>query len=527
MERLAGEPGGVSRAVRLGIALQVAALVLLCAGAAGLATWLSGRPGLHARMDLTATGRNTLDRVLDSILADLPQAAEVEVFFRLATLPEPLRQAASEAQARMSELLFVARNAHPARLRVVEHDLRDVARAGARLSELGVQSDNVVVVSAGERRVVLHLLRDLARFTPGDAQRRIAPALESFLGDRALGEALLDVSRGERAKIYFAHGSGERDPYESGTGGLNDLRAALTADGFEVAWWEPGTPPRVPEDCGVLAVVDPKQAYAAEVLEAVQAWVEGGGRLFVAPSLDDALAARPGSTTQLLDAFGIDVAEGFVAQFKPDALGNFVDGIQECAFLFVPSEGISARHPASEPLQRLGYLLRGFPRARAFGRGRVPEGATLESLVQSTGETWRDLPDARGQYDWRFQSPRERAGPFSLVQACEFPPPRLATVALPPQDGVAERPRSRVLAFGSPDALGNQALAASRDLVLNAFNWLAARDWRLNVRPRDPDRRRIDLESTTALSRVKDVAFLGLPGAFALIGIAVALRRRR
>jgi hypothetical protein len=525
MERVTRAERGASRAARLSIALQVAALVLLCAGAAGLVTWLAGRPGLHARVDLTATERNTLDPVLASILEDLPETAEVEVFFR--AVPEPMRQAAAEAQSRTSELLFVARNEFPTRLRVIEHDLRDVARAGARLSELGVQADNVVVVSIGGRRAVLHLARDLARFTPGDVQRRIAPTLESFVGDRALGEALLSLSSGERMKIYFAHGSGERDPYESGTGGLNDLRAALTADGFDVAWWEPGTPPRVPEDCGVLAVVDPRQAWTAEVLEAVRAWMRAGGRLFVAPSRDDALAAQPGSTTDLLRSFGIDVAPGFVAQLKPDALGNFSDGSQECAFLYVPSEGFSARHPVSEPLARLGASLRGLPLVRAFGRVEAPAGAAREALLTSSPETWRDLPDARGNYDWRYQAGHERPGPYALAEACEFPPPDLVTAPPAPGDGFAERPRSRVIAFGSPDALANQALAASRDLVLNAFNWLAARDWRLNVRPRDPDRRRVDLESTTVLSQVKNVAFLGLPGVFAVIGIAVAFRRRR
>lgn len=516
--------GGASRGARVGIALQVLLLVLLTAGAAGLVTWLAGRPGLHARFDLTATGRNTLDPVLDSILEGLPEAVEVEVFFR--PMPEPWRMAAAEAQTRMSELLFVARNAHPARLRVTEHDLADLAGAGARLSELGVQGDNLVVVRMGERMSVLHLRRDLARFTPGDATRRIAPTLESFLGDRALGEALLDVSQGERVKVYFAHGSGERDPYESGPGGLNDLRAALSSDGFEVAWWEPGEPPVVPEDCTVLAVVDPRAPYTPEAIDAIQAWVDRGGRLFVAPGRDDSIAAGPGGTTQLLRPFGIEVSEGVVAQYKPDARGGFSDGSQECAFVFVPSEGFSASHPVTETLQRLGFHLQNVPAPRALARGSAPEGAAVEPLVRAVGQVWRDLPNARGQYDWKHDSARERAGPFTIVQASDFPPPALVTVA-PPEGGVAERPRARVVAFGSPDALANGALVHSRDLVLNCFNWLAARDWRLNVRPRDPDRRRIDLESTTALSTVKNVAFLGLPGLFALIGVVVAVRRRR
>ena len=515
---------GTSRGARLAIALQVALLVVLSTGAAGLVTWLAGRPGLHARLDLTATGRNTLDPVLDSILGGLTEPVEVEVFFR--QLPEPWRQAAAEAQTRMSELLFVARNAHPTRLRVVEHDLRDVTRAGARLSELGVSADNVVVVSLGERRAVLHLVRDLARFTPGDAARRIAPTLETFLGDRALGEALLDVTRGARLKVYFLHGSGERDPYDSATGGLNDLRAALNADGFEVAWWEPEEPPRVPEDASVLAVVDPRVAYAPELVDAIQGWVERGGRLFVAPSRDDALAAAVGSTTQLVRPFGVEVSEGFVAQFKPDGTGSYRDGVQDCALLAVPTEGFSASHPVTEPLFDLGYALRGVPLARALARGSAPDGAAVEPLVRAVGQVWRDLPSERGLYDWRHEASRERPGPFTIVQACEFPPTGLVG-APAPADGVAERPRARVVVFGSPDLLANGAVEGARDLVLNTFNWLAARDWRLNVRPRDPDRRRLDLENTTALASVQRIAFLGLPGLVALVGAVVAVRRRR
>ncbi|HVS19870.1 MAG TPA: DUF4350 domain-containing protein, partial [Planctomycetota bacterium] len=318
----------------------------------------------------------------------------------------------------------------------------------------------------------------------------------------------------------------ERDPYEAGTGGLNDLRAALAADGFEVAWWEPGTPPRVPEDCAVLAVVDPRVAYTPEVVEAIQGWVDRGGRLFVAPSRDEALAATPGGTTQLVRPFGVEVAEGVVAQYKPDMRGTFVDGSQECAFVFVPTEGLSATHPVTEPLQRIGYNLQNVPLARALARGSAPQGAAVEPLVRAVGQVWLDLPNARGQHDWKHDSARERPGPFTIVQACEFPPPALVTVPTP-EGGVAERPRARVVVFGAPDALANGALVHARDLVLNTFNWLAARDWRLNVRPRDPDRRRLDLQSTTALAAVQRVAFLGLPGLFALVGVVVAVRRRR
>jgi len=515
---------GTGRWTRLGIGVQVLAVVLLAAAATALATWLAGRPGLRWRADVTATGRNTLDPVLAQIIERLPERATIEVFFR--AMPEPLRAAASDAQQRMAELLFVAQNQFPERLRVVQHDLSDVTAAAQRLQELEVQEANVVVVQCGQGRKVLKLLRDLARLDLGNPVLKVPPRVESFRGDEALGEALLEVSRGDRPRILFAHGHGERDPYDSEVGGLGELRSALAADGFEVAWWEPGEDPRLPADCDVLALVDPRQAYTREELDAVATFVEAGGRLFVAPSRAGELLDGPGSTGELLRRLGIVVEPGFAAQLRPNALGEYVDGLKENAILFVASDGLDSRHPVSEPLHRLGYTLQNVAGARTFTRGTPPQGGRVDALVATPRESWLDLPDAQGEHDWRYDPRRgERAGPLAIAMAVEFPPLSGGAGA----EGGELQPRrwGRVLAFGSAEALGNGSLRFSRDFLLNAFNWLAERDWRLNVRPRDLDRRQLDLVNTRALSIVNRIAFMGLPGAFALIGLALAWRRRK
>ncbi len=89
------------------------------------------------------------------------------------------------------------------------------------------------------------------------------------------------------------------------------------------------------------------------------------------------------------------------------------------------------------------------------------------------------------------------------------------------------RRASRILAFGSPDALCNASLARNRDFALNAFNWLAARDRRLVVRPRSEDPRLLDLSNSRALSVLNLVALGLLPGTCALLGCFLAWRRRR
>lgn len=513
---------GTGRWTRLSIALQVLAVVLLAASAAAIATWLSGRPGLRLRADVTAARRNTLDPVLAGIAQELPQRATIEVFFR--ALPGPFGAAVDDAQTRTRELLFVASNQFPDRLQVIDHDLADVSAAGQRLQELGVQEPNVVVVQCGEGRKVLKLLRDLVTIDPGDPQLRVPPRVESFRGEQALGEALLEVSLGARPRVLFAHGHGERDPFEREIDGLAELRAALVSDGFEVERWEPAETPAVPEDCDVLALVDPRQRYPDEVLEAIATYVEDGGRVFVVPSRDEKVLDGAGTCGELLRRFGVLVQPGFAAQPRRNVFGQYVAGAKDNAVLALPSDNLSARHAITEPLQRLGIPLQNVAGARAFRAGTSPVGGRIDTLAETPAESWLDLPDAQGLQDWSFdREDGELPGPLVIAVAVE-----LAPLSSAPAEGeLAPRSVGRAVAFGSAEVLSNGPFAFARDFALNAFNWLAERDWRVSVRPRDRDRRQLDLVNTKALSTLHRVAAFGLPGLCALLGCALAWRRRR
>jgi ABC-type uncharacterized transport system len=515
---------GTSRWTRLAIGLQVAAIVLLAAAAAVLATWLAGRPGLRWRADLTATQRNTLDPALARIVAQLPEPATIEVFWR--PVSEPFwRELVEDAQQRTSELLFVASNQFSDRLKVIDHAFTDVAAANQRLQELGVQEPNVVVVQCGKGRKVLKLLRDLVRVDPGNAQMRTPPRIESFRGDQALGEALLEVSRGERVRVLFAHGHGERDPFARELGGLSELRAALVSDGFEVENWDPEKTPDVPADCGVLALVDPRQPYPPAVLDAIEAYVSGGGRLFAVPSRANEVLDGAGTEGELLRRFGVLVQPGFAAQPRPNVFGQLVEGDSRVnPVLAIPNTGLSPRHPITEPLQRLGFALQNVAGARTFRSGQAPPEGRMDTLVETPTESWLDLPDAQGVQDWRFNRERgELPGPLTIALAVEL----AASGEAPPANELAPRRAGRVVAFGSAEVLSDGPFPYARDFALNAFNWLAERDWRLNVQPRDRDQRKLDLVNTHALSTINRVATFGLPGLCALLGCFLAWRRRR
>ena len=183
--------GGTGAWSRSALSLQVFGVVALVLAGAVLVTYLATLPGLRRRFDLTAMGSNTLDATLAELVEKLPEPVLVEVFFR--PFDYPLTRVGAEAQGRMSQLLHVARNQFPDKVKVREHDLSDVAKVAVRMKELDLEEDNVVVVTRGTHKVVLRLLRDIARI---DGCR--TPASRRLRSSRFV---TIDVSRSDSLSI--------------------------------------------------------------------------------------------------------------------------------------------------------------------------------------------------------------------------------------------------------------------------------------------------------------------------------------
>ncbi len=521
--------GATSRWTRVSILVQVLLVIALAGGAAAMVTWLSSRPGLWKRWDVTAARRNTLDPVLERLLEAVPGKVTVEVFFR--PLDKPMDGVGFEAQRRMSELLHVALNQMPHEIAVIEHDLSDLGRVSARMQELGIDEPNVVVLRNEERHVVLRLLRDIARVNPGNPQMKLPPQLDAFLGDQALGDALLELAIERTPKVLFSTGHGERDPYGTAIRQLGGLHSALTADGFQTGLWESATDPSVPDDCDVLVVFDPRQPFSEPEIEGLRAFARRGGRLLIAPSLDPRALDGPGSMAEFLREYGIQVQAGLVANPIADGLGNLRDGDSRCSMLFIGADGMDRKHPVTESLWSLQRRVV-LPQSRCFMRDTAPQNGVLLDLLRSSPNSWLDLPNPDGLYDWRWNRKLELGGSFMLAMAAaQQAPEGTASEALAGL-GAAERPVTRVVALGCPDALGNgeggvDPIDINRDLALNMFNWLAERDHRLVVRPRRVDQRVVDLQRPGAQKLVNRVTTMLLPGLAAVLGLIVWWRRRR
>ncbi|MCH2107486.1 MAG: hypothetical protein MK291_12690, partial [Planctomycetes bacterium] len=240
--------------MRAGITAQVVLGVALASVIAIGLTWLSERPGVRVRFDLTSAGENTFDeetrRKLEALPAkpssaeehfrltgdrgwlDFEQQAErlgdsealaeherafqefvesnytleVDVFF--VSYVQPMTAIGAELQARFYRLLALVKESRRDIIELTRHELEGPVEgrieAEQRMRELGFRDSsdamNAVVLSYGGRRVTIRLfgnVGDVAEVDLGSLRGQggevVPPRIVSYRGEEALVRALLKV----------------------------------------------------------------------------------------------------------------------------------------------------------------------------------------------------------------------------------------------------------------------------------------------------------------------------------------------
>lgn len=510
---------------RASIALQVTLTVVLAVAAAGILTWLSERPGLRWRKDLTAGGENTLHPATMTVIDALPDGDPVviDVFFR--PEPAPLTAVAGEAQARFFKLLVLADSLAAGRIRVKLHDFEQSvgpqSEAFLRMRELGVENPNVVVFSRGRLRSEHRLLGDIATLDLGNVLNPqgayVPPTIEEMHTEEVLILGLRKVTQQERFKVYFSTGHNELDIYGEGNQDMGLLHTAMIGDGFDIAWWDEAEDGAVPDDASALAIIGPSQPFSAAGRKAIDQYVRAGGRLLIAP---DIVFDREGSASDLMKSFGIRVEEGLVSEPFVAANGQLGMGNQRVALIESDASEMLP-HPITNPLRQADRRLL-FARVRALKRegDNLPPGGRVLNLVRSDDLAWIDTYESDGKTNFRVDEHEEK-GTFALAVALAFSP----TLPAAPKNG--QRPESRILALGTADFFANHFNPYNQDFLINGLNWLVGRELRAQVATKDPDARRIDLEETSALSTMLATSLFGLPAVFFLFGVVIFVLRRR
>jgi hypothetical protein len=135
--------------------------------------------------------------------------------------------------------------------------------------------EDSLVLQYGGRVRVLRGAELLAREETGPL---VAPGQVRFEGEKVLARALDDLLS-ERGLLYFAEGHGERRMGDRRNEGLTQVAEHLSSRGFRAAPLDFASAKAVPADCQALVIPGPRKPLEADVEKAINAYLDGGGRL--------------------------------------------------------------------------------------------------------------------------------------------------------------------------------------------------------------------------------------------------------
>jgi ABC-type uncharacterized transport system involved in gliding motility auxiliary subunit len=460
------------RTARYGAAAGI--LILLALGVVVAANALGARHSV--RWDLTENRRNTLSPQTVQILRGLKEPVKAIAFYRTdtpgkRTAEDLLKQYAAHAGGKLT------------------WELEDTDRAVARARQYGVESYGTIVLESGQK------------------SEKVLDAEEEKLTN-----ALVKVTRGAKRVVYVLKGHGEREVAGTDRQGFSQARDEMTRANYEVKELLLAREPKVPDDAAVLVVPGPRTDLFPQELQALDAYIGRGGKVFFMAGPFQAEGLKP-----YLAKYGVELGDDVVIELNP--LGQlFGTGP------LVPIVSQYEPHPITKDL---GGVMTLFPLTRSVQPAKTPpKGVNVQPLARTSSQSWGETDRSVFQRGTAQPDAGEKAGPLPVALVATVEPGE--TAGARPAAGDQKAPRARVVVLGSPDFASNQFLGAqgNRDLFLNVVSWLAEEEDLISIRARDTRSSPVIL--TAAQSNVVVwLPLVALPGAVLACGIAVVVRRRR
>jgi len=326
----------------------------------------------------------------------------------------------------IADLLHLYGDAQP----LITTRMLDLDRSPGEAERLAVSNYNVVVLESEGRR------------------ERIDPVTEENLT-----AGLLAVAGRSTIVAYVVQGHGEPDVRDiEQRAGLGDAAAALASDGFDVRPLSGAA--RIPPDAGLVVLAGPTHELQPAEVDALDAYVRGGGRLLVLVDTD-----APRSVLGLLDRFGVVAGKDVVVDQDAKLFG--ADGLSaRVAYL---NEKLVPDRPAASAL---------LPLAQSIRLEERP-GMDAEYLAVTDDTTWADVGGRPAGAERVFRAGTDRVGPLPVGALVRVP---------------ANGREGRLVVIGESHFLSNFQLGVlgNRDLLLVAAEVAARGDQAMTAPRRRP-----------------------------------------
>lgn len=316
--------------------------------------------------------------------------------------------------------------------------------------------------------------------------------------------ALIRVLKGGERNVCFVTGSGEHTLDDSSRDGLSRLKELMERSNYKTRSISLIEKPEVPKDCTVVAVAGPKFDYVQPVVDALQKYVEGGGRAWflVDPPVDfgKEKISENAALMALLGKWGVTPEKDLVLDLS--GMGQL--------FGFNAAVPLVSTYETSPIVRDLKGVATAFPLARSLDV-KNGEKTVVEKLFSTTENSFATTNLKGSEIK---KSPNDKPGPLVLGASGTY------NTGQPNQQG-------RFIVVGSSSFVGNGILGfnGNRDLAMNMLNWLSSDEDLISIRPKDQEDRRLVL-TKAQMNTIFATTVVLLPLMSILAGVGVWWRRR-
>jgi ABC-type uncharacterized transport system involved in gliding motility auxiliary subunit len=296
--------------------------------------------------------------------------------------------------------------------------------------------------------------------------------------ENAITNALRKVLKKERLKVYFLAGHGERDLDDPKPGGFQVAKKALDNEGYEVESLNLLSRGTVPEDAAVVIVAAPKKPLLSTEVQALKAYLEKGGRLFIMLE-----AFEDGGLQGFLAGYGVGLDNGLILDVNQVSQSLGLSAVMPLVSQYGPAKitqdfkNLITIYPMVRPL----ILHKDHPDVSLLTLA-----TTMSTSYEKLGKEWIKTEKAA------FDAKTDKKGPFTVAAQVEIkltpkkgePAPKDGgqAGAKPPEP--PEEAKTYLVVFGDTDFAANSFfnLFGNGDLFLNTTNFLARAMEQITVR---------------------------------------------
>lgn len=324
---------------------------------------------------------------------------------------------------------------------------------------------------------------------------------KSLTEEEITGAVVRALKGGERLAC-FVLGSGEHSIESADRGGYSRAKELLERNNYKTQTLKMLEKTEIPKECTIVTVAGPRRDYIQPEVDALKAYVEGGGHAvfmldpplkFAKEEIDDNAAL-----TGVLATWGVTVDKDLV--LDPSPVGQI--------FGLGPEVPLVASYESHAIVSTMKETPTGFPIARSL---EVKNGdhTTVEKLFSSGESSFATVNLASNEIK---QSANDKKGPLPMGAAGTY-------------NGSGEK--GRFVVIGSSGWCANSFLPfnGNRDLFMNIYNWLSSDEDLISIRPKETTDRRLNMNARQ-VSMVMYITLLLIPLFIILSGVSVWWKRR-